>query len=151
LVSAFYFGDAPTEERVSLARRASEAGPTSWLAAVALADATPADDPQVRSTLLRALAVEPQQAELIQRLARVEASRERWDQALALAGRAIQLGSTEDGALLLVYARGLAHAGQCGEAVFVVDALERLVSDKGLGGVARARAEIRRMCAPAAP
>jgi hypothetical protein len=150
LVSGFYFGDASVDVKRSLARRASEAQPTSWLAAVALADAVGPSDSSMRSTLLRALAAAPHEPELLLRLAELEGTSGRWEQALALSSRAIHLGASNDRGLLLVFAQALAHAGRCGEATFVTDALERFASEKDASLLRANRAEVARLCRPPA-
>jgi hypothetical protein len=150
LAAAFYLRSAPAEKR-PFAERAVAAHPTSWLAAVSYADAVGPRAPGAKSALLRALPGAPAEPQLLARLARVELVEGHWEQALAFAERAIHLGESSDLKLLWVFATSLAHLQRCDEAIFVTDAMDRLIDARDKPDLVRLRADVERTCKGAPP
>lgn len=96
-----------------IAARAVKAYPKSWLAWLMTADAD--DVPEgsaAQAATARALALSPDQPEVLMRLAGIKALAGQWAEALALSTRALGLRAAGDSTLTFRLA-ALAYAGQC--------------------------------------
>ncbi len=132
-----YFLGGPTPDDERLATLARVGHGTRWLAATMMVDAQRARTPTARATLLSAMVATPDEPEILTRVAALDANAGRWDQALALAERALHLGGARNLELLVAYAYALAHTGQCPEALFMRDALTREPSPERFTNVVR--------------
>lgn len=108
-------------ERRTLAERARAAHPETELAWLMVADA--ADFGTARqAALVRALALAPNDAEVLARMALVKASTRSWDEAALLSRQALRLRGMS-AQLLALHVASLVETGQCREAELYVGAL----------------------------
>jgi tetratricopeptide (TPR) repeat protein len=77
--------------------------------------------------LTRALGPAREEPEVLARLARADALRGRWEQALAFANKALDLRAPFD--VLPLYAEALARTGNCPHGAFVTEQLARLADE----------------------
>jgi hypothetical protein len=123
LAAQYYLlgGDMSPVQRGALARQASEAHPDAAMAWLMVADAAAFGDAR-QTALARALALAPNDPEILTRLAVLKASKDRWDEAAAFSRKAIRLGATSAEALR-IHTLSMAHTGHCREATFYVAGL----------------------------
>jgi hypothetical protein len=160
LAMRFYLlGPVTGAEATSLADRARKAHPDSWLAWLMTADAE-TERAAARTALARALALAPNQPEVIRRLSALDAIENRWPEALALSSRMIAVRAVSDESLMFHMAT-LAFAGRCDESAAWNAALSsylpaekasRAISARQrLGWACRLSGRPLRACAGAAP
>jgi hypothetical protein len=134
-VSRYLLG-GPTPDDARLAALARSGHGTRWLAAAMMVDARP-KTPQARGTLLAAMIATPDEPEILTRVASLDATDGRWDQAFMLSDRALRLGGGRNPNLLLAFTQALAHTNRCPEAVFMKDGLVRLWTSERTTGIVR--------------
>ncbi len=118
-------GASPGQQR-ALAEQASRAHPDSELAWLMMADAAPFGDGRLaqQTALARALALAPNDPEVLIRMAFVKASSKKWDEAVEFSRKAVRLRALNPQALR-THVVALANTGQCREAAFYVAGLRR--------------------------
>jgi hypothetical protein len=139
-------GTTSPAERRALADQASRAHPQTEMAWLMVADAAQLSD--VRQTALSwALALAPNDAEVLARMALLKASVGKWNEAVAFSRKAVRLRAMSPQVLNL-HINALEHTGQCKEAAFFMAALSAppVASGTGVSAIPAAWRELHERC-----
>ena len=137
LMLAFYHGGIVDETvRAELARRASQAHPSSWRAWLMIAHSSKPGDSAALGAFSRALAIAPEEPQVLATLAWWKLGRGQGAEALAISTKAIARRLTNDD-LLTAHTAALASVGRCDEATQWATALSSYLPPEAASNLVR--------------